>query len=107
LQIHAFGGQRSARPTNFNPFVCHLDNPENNGIMQKTNFLGRARHSVRAACCKTPRSAGRGLPALPILTHLFVIYIVPENKLKNMLTKSDSFDSVEEFQQQSTRKDSK
>jgi hypothetical protein len=42
-----------------------------------TNNLGRARHSVRAAVCKSTRSAGRGLPALPILTHLFVIWIIP------------------------------
>jgi prepilin-type N-terminal cleavage/methylation domain-containing protein len=27
LQTHAFGGQRTARPIRFNPFVCHLDNP--------------------------------------------------------------------------------
>jgi len=31
-----------------------------------TNHAGRARHSVRAAVCKPARSAGRGLPALPI-----------------------------------------
>jgi hypothetical protein len=28
LQIHAFGGQRTARPTRLIPFVCHLDNPD-------------------------------------------------------------------------------
>jgi len=28
---------------------------------------GRARHSVRAASCQSTRSAGRGLPALPVL----------------------------------------
>ena len=47
------------------------------GIILFTNNLGRARHSVRAAVCKSTRSAGRGLPALPILTHLFVIWIIP------------------------------
>src|SRR5260221_11645564 len=34
--------------------------------MRMTDNLGRARHSVRAASCQSTRSAGRGLPALPV-----------------------------------------
>jgi len=51
---------------------------EATGIIQMTNNLGRARHSVRAALCQATRSAGRGMPALPLLVRLFVIRIIPE-----------------------------
>ena len=43
--------------------------------IQRTN-IGRARHSVRAVCCQPMRSAGRGLPALPVLALLFVNPII-------------------------------
>ena len=45
--------------------------------MSFTNNAGRARHSVRAAAGNPTLSAGRGLPALPILPSLFVKGIVP------------------------------
>jgi hypothetical protein len=34
---------------------------------------GRARHSVRAVGCQPTRSAGSGLPALPVSAQLFII----------------------------------
>ncbi len=53
----------------------------NCGIMSFTNNAGRARHSVRAAAGQFTRSAGRGLPALPVLPWLFVKGIIPLNWL--------------------------
>jgi hypothetical protein len=38
------------------------------------NLVGRR---FRAAAGKSVRSAGRGLPALPVSTRLFVIWIIP------------------------------
>jgi hypothetical protein len=47
------------------------------GMIRLTNNLGKARHSVRAAAWPSMRSAGRGLPALPALPHLFVFWMIP------------------------------
>jgi hypothetical protein len=52
--------------------------------MSFTNNAGRARHSVRAAAWQRTRSAGRGLPALPILPSLFVKGIIPEIRNKKL-----------------------
>jgi hypothetical protein len=68
----------STHSDNFNQkcnFVFAQTRP--GGIIQMTNNLGRARHSVRAAGWQSTRSAGRGLPALPVFAHLFVIWIIP------------------------------
>jgi len=43
------------------------------GVIQWTNNLGRARHSVRAAVCQAMRSAGQGTARPASLASLFVI----------------------------------
>jgi hypothetical protein len=44
---------------------------------EKVSIFGRARCSVRAAACQPTHSAGKGLPALPVLPSLFVKGIIP------------------------------
>jgi hypothetical protein len=55
------------------------------GIMHVTGNLGRARHSVRAAVCQSTCSAGRGLPALP------VVPLPPEKFVKDTTPSLETF----------------
>ena len=53
-------------------------------VRRGTKNSGRARHSVPADSCQSTRSAGRGLPTLPVLPSLFVKHIIPPLKTKSV-----------------------